>query len=254
MENLQIIENQGQRVLTTSQIAEAYGTDVRIVSNNFNRNSERYVEGKHFYCLKGEELKEFKAIHQNDENLKFMPVLYLWTEKGALLHAKSLNTDKAWEVYDKLVETYFKVVNAPATMFEELSPQLQLLINIETRQNEQQDKINELDKRVYDMSVAVKDLTNNKVYENLQLEDKTYPIGEIANEYGKDARWLNRYLCEKKIQYKRKGHWKLRKAYEKKQLTVKRCLWMAWTQKGKIFIQDLLKKDNILPLVEIAQN
>ncbi|MDR1208858.1 MAG: hypothetical protein LBK41_00865 [Clostridiales bacterium] len=35
--------------------------------------------------------------------------LYLWTERGALLHAKSLNTDKAWEVYDRLVETYFRV-------------------------------------------------------------------------------------------------------------------------------------------------
>ena len=35
--------------------------------------------------------------------------IYLWTESGALLHAKSLNTDKAWEVYDRLVETYFRI-------------------------------------------------------------------------------------------------------------------------------------------------
>ena len=34
--------------------------------------------------------------------------LYLWTEKGALLHAKSLNTDKAWQVYDYLVDFYFR--------------------------------------------------------------------------------------------------------------------------------------------------
>lgn len=34
-------------------------------------------------------------------------------EKGIILHAKSLNTDKAWEVYDTLVETYFKKVNIP---------------------------------------------------------------------------------------------------------------------------------------------
>lgn len=33
--------------------------------------------------------------------------LYLCTEKGALLHAKSLNTDRAWEVYDYLVDFYF---------------------------------------------------------------------------------------------------------------------------------------------------
>lgn len=29
-------------------------------------------------------------------------------QKGALLHAKSLNTDKAWEVYDYLVDFYFR--------------------------------------------------------------------------------------------------------------------------------------------------
>lgn len=37
------------------------------------------------------------------------PKLYLWTEKGALLHAKSLGTDEAWDMYDILVDTYFKV-------------------------------------------------------------------------------------------------------------------------------------------------
>ena len=37
--------------------------------------------------------------------------LYLWTEKGALLPAKSLNTDKAWEVYDYLVDFYFRAQN-----------------------------------------------------------------------------------------------------------------------------------------------
>lgn len=42
-------------------------------------------------------------------SLKYAKSLYLWTEKGALLHAKSLNTDKAWEVYDYLVDYYFRV-------------------------------------------------------------------------------------------------------------------------------------------------
>lgn len=39
--------------------------------------------------------------------------IYLWTEKGALLHAKSLNTDKAWEVYDYLVDFYFRAKEKP---------------------------------------------------------------------------------------------------------------------------------------------
>jgi len=36
-------------------------------------------------------------------------LLHLWTEKGAWLHAKSLNTDKAWEAYETLVDDYYAV-------------------------------------------------------------------------------------------------------------------------------------------------
>ena len=48
-----------------------------------------------------------------DSPFKYAKSLYLWTEKGALLHAKSLNTDKAWEVYDYLVDFYFRVKEEP---------------------------------------------------------------------------------------------------------------------------------------------
>lgn len=34
--------------------------------------------------------------------------------KGAFLHAKSLNTDKAWELYDKLVDSYFRKTVVPS--------------------------------------------------------------------------------------------------------------------------------------------
>ncbi|MHB8065799.1 MAG: phage antirepressor KilAC domain-containing protein [Ruminiclostridium sp.] len=101
---------QGQRILTTAQLAEAYGTDEKRISENFNRNQERYSEGKHYFALHGEHLKEFKkAYPQIAENLKFAPILYLWTEKGAWFHAKSLNTDKAWEAYEMLVDDYYTV-------------------------------------------------------------------------------------------------------------------------------------------------
>jgi len=102
-----IIEQSGQRVLTTAQLAEAYGTDSRVISNNFNRNREHYIEGKHFYCLTGEEKRMFCNRHQFDDGAK-ATAFYLWTEKGTLFHAKSLNTDKAWEVYEFLVDSYFR--------------------------------------------------------------------------------------------------------------------------------------------------
>ncbi len=39
-------------------------------------------------------------------------------KKGALLHAKSLNTDKAWEVYDYLVDFYFRAKKEELTVKE----------------------------------------------------------------------------------------------------------------------------------------
>ncbi len=109
MNNLQVLEQNGQRVLTTAQLAEAYGTDSKIINRNFQRNSERYTPGKHYFSLTGEDLKQFKGSRQFDDSLKFTSVLYLWTEKGAWLHAKSLNTDQAWNAYEKLVDEYYRI-------------------------------------------------------------------------------------------------------------------------------------------------
>lgn len=90
MNEIKVIENNGQRVLTTVQIAELYGTDSKVISNNFNRNKERYTEGKHYYCLTGDAKRGFVNRHQIEDGSKASN-FYLWTEKGALLHAKSLN-------------------------------------------------------------------------------------------------------------------------------------------------------------------
>lgn len=103
-----ITEYQGMRVLTTSQIATMYGTDSKTISYNFSYNKKKYIEGKHYIKLEGTELKTFKASREIPDCHKYSAHLYPWTEKGALLHAKSLNTDKAWEVYDYLVDFYFR--------------------------------------------------------------------------------------------------------------------------------------------------
>lgn len=108
MNGLMPIEHQSQRILTSELLAYQYGTTTQIITNNYNRNRQRYTEGKHYYCLEGAAKREFINLTQIDLGSKNAKSLYLWTEKGALLHAKSLNTDKAWEVYDMLVDTYFR--------------------------------------------------------------------------------------------------------------------------------------------------
>lgn len=135
MNELQITEYKNIRVLTTQQIAEAYGTDSKTISYNFNHNKERYIDGKHFICLSGDELRAFREIHDLPNNLN---KLYLWTEKGAFLHAKSLNTDTAWEVYDRLVDNYFeKPKSVPMTTDQKI----QLLAQGNVELTERIDKV-----------------------------------------------------------------------------------------------------------------
>lgn len=109
MNDLQVIEVKGKRVLTTKQIAEAYETTEEKVRWNFKYNKKKYEEGKHYILIQGNELRELKTECEFQTLFKQAKSVCLWTEKGALLHAKSLNTDKAWEVYEYLVDFYFRV-------------------------------------------------------------------------------------------------------------------------------------------------
>ncbi len=53
MNNLQIIEHEGIRVLTTQQLSEVYETSTENIKQNFKRNKERFNEGRDYYLLKG---------------------------------------------------------------------------------------------------------------------------------------------------------------------------------------------------------
>lgn len=123
MSNLTPIEHNGQRVLTTSQLAESFESTTDKISYNFNYNENRYTEGKHYFLLTGETLKVFKEA--NREFQGSLNKLYLWTEKGAWLHAKSLNTDRAWEAYESLVDDYY-TIKQKSIDTSLLSPEMQM--------------------------------------------------------------------------------------------------------------------------------
>lgn len=89
-------------------------------------------------------------------------------------------------------------------------------------------------------------------------------ITEIAKDYGWSAKHMNSVLNEKGIQYKQGDRiWILYQKYAEQGLTsTKTHAYLSgdgnthtkvhtyWTQKGRLFIYDLLKKDGILPLIE----
>lgn len=109
MNQFQTITYKGQKVITTEMLAQVYGTDSENITRNFSRNKGKFIEGKHYFYLQGKELRKFKGTRLLDGCLKYTSHLYLWTERGANHHCKILDTDKAWEQFENLEETYFRV-------------------------------------------------------------------------------------------------------------------------------------------------
>ncbi len=110
--NIVAVEWNGERVITTVQLADVYGTSADNVKRNFSRNKNRFEEGKHFYLLEGSSLREFKNQVTNSPLVaKNTSQLYLWTKRGASRHCKILDTNKAWEQFDYLEESYFNSIH-----------------------------------------------------------------------------------------------------------------------------------------------
>ncbi|EIT8424152.1 ORF6N domain-containing protein, partial [Escherichia coli] len=110
VETLSPITHNQIPVITTELLAQLYCTEINNIKVNYTRNSGRFVEGKHFFKVVGDELKNLRVTLSNSQN----PVspkarsLILWTERGAARHAKMLETDQAWEVFEKLEDCYFR--------------------------------------------------------------------------------------------------------------------------------------------------
>jgi phage antirepressor YoqD-like protein len=140
MSNLQVIEFKSQRVLTTQQLAQAYETESNNIVKNFSRNAERFIEGRDYFLLQGDDLKQFKD-YMTDSHLvdKRTPSLYLWTSRGANRHSKILDTDKAWQQFDILEETYFQVKSGQVAVPQTFAEALRLAAN-QAEQIEQQTK------------------------------------------------------------------------------------------------------------------
>ncbi|EAA3359229.1 ORF6N domain-containing protein [Salmonella enterica] len=114
VENLPSLTHNHLPVITTELLAELYGTERQRLTNNFNRNKERFIEGKHFFLIEGDELRELKNRNSLRVSVKIarnVRSLILWTERGAARHAKMLETDQAWEVFEKLEDCYFSQKN-----------------------------------------------------------------------------------------------------------------------------------------------
>lgn len=102
-----VISYKGQRVCTTQQLAQFYGAEPHQLRQNFRNNKTRFEEGKHFIKVETAELQDLRVDESYSQISGKARSVMLWTERGAARHAKMLETDAAWDVFEQLEDVYF---------------------------------------------------------------------------------------------------------------------------------------------------
>ena len=152
-------------VITTELLARLYGTETNNIKVNYTRNAGRFVCGKHYFKLEGGELREFKnkVTHSNLVAPRAKHLI-LWTERGAARHAKMLETDRAWEVFEKLEDCYFspgKAEQHPQIQQQFTDEEIILLCYMQLWMEKAQD----LSKQLYPIMKELNSSYTNKLYD-----------------------------------------------------------------------------------------
>lgn len=175
-QNVLIKEYEGKRVITFKDIDMVHNRPEGTARKRFNDNKKHFIEGEDYFKVKCSEVRPFFGqTLPNGFNPK--ADVTLMTESGYLMLAKSLTDDLSWDVQRKLVNDYFTVKEFQST-FSGLSPQLQLLINIETQQKQQQKEIENVNTRLDNMVDVI------SLDKNSWRKDSQHLISKIATKIG----------------------------------------------------------------------
>lgn len=131
---------------------------------------------------------------------------------------------------------------------------------------EEREKNKGLSKEVVEQQRVISELQPKVTYLDKILDSKSLVLTtQIAKDYGMSARRFNRLLHELGIQYKVGDQWVLYAKYQGRGYVHSRTIEFTrrdgttdvkmqteWTQKGRLFLYETLKKEGYLPLIEAA--
>ena len=139
---ISIKEYSGKRVVTFKDIDTVHHRPEGTARRNFNSNKAHFVEGEDFYKIQPNEIRTVGITSPNGG--------IVVTESGYYMLVKSFTDELSWDVQRQLVNGYFRA-NQMQSMISDLSPQLQVLISMETRQKQLEAKQAQQDTAIADL-------------------------------------------------------------------------------------------------------
>ena len=254
MNNLTILNQNGQLVTNSREVADMVGKqhphllrDIKGYKEVIDQNPN--LDSANFFI---------ESTYKNENNQSYP--CYLLTKKGCDMVANKMTGEKGvlftatyvtkFDEMEKQIKTNFKL---PTNYKEAL---LQLVQAEDEKEvlvlgNKQKDQLlGELKPRA--------DYTDN-ILKNTSL----VTITQISKDYGMTAYEMNVMLHNLKIQYKQSDQWLLYASQHDKGYVHSETFPIThkdgrkgvkmntkWTQKGRLFLYNLLKGNNILPIIE----
>lgn len=147
---------------------------------------------------------------------------------------------------------------------DELLRNPDLLIQVATALKEEREKNVKLETEVKVKDQLIGELKPKADYVDTILQNKgLVTITQIAKDYGMSGQAMNELLHTLKVQYKQSGQWLLYSKYHDMGYTHSETVDIKhkdgtpdvrmntkWTQKGRLFLYELLKSNGFLPLIE----
>ena len=166
--------------------------------------------------------------------------------EGKMIRQYFIDLEKAWNTPEQIMARALKMANQSIDSLKE--------------------RCAFLGGQVVEQQKVISELQPKANYVDTILQSKSLVLTtQIAKDYGMSARKFNRILNELKIQYKVGDQWVLYSKYQSngyvhsRTINITRSNGMPdtkmqteWTQKGRLFLYDELKKAGYVPLIEKA--
>lgn len=205
-----------------------------------------FVEGTDFSSFLSESTRGRPSIdHQLTINMAKEICMIQRTPKGKECRQYFLEIERKWNSPEAIMARALQYASQQLAIVRHQNELLESAIAVQNQQ------ITEMKPKAsyYDVVLNCKDLISTSA---------------IAKDYGKSAIWMNRYLNDKGIQFKQGNIWLLYQKYAEKGYTSTKThnylgsngeqhtkVHTYWTQKGRLFIYELMKADGILPQIEM---
>ena len=214
----------------------------------------------------------FGMVEYKDKKGEVRP-MYELTPKGCLILASGYDPILREKIVNKLEEYQQKeranIISLPnfedpaeAAMAWAKEYREKKVLAIENDSLKIENKI--LEKENTELACEIQELKHDRNYLDLIMRSRSMmTVSQIAQDYGMSAKAMNKLLHQIGIQYKNNEQWILYQRYKECGYVSSRCiditrsngmpdvvLHTEWTQAGRRFLYEELKKRGIIPLLE----